>query len=114
MYWYFGRQRTFIKHKDHPKNDEFLFGGRLTGPWVKISAEDRKRITINSEPTVELDRKASHLNTMYSVITGKPCLTVYDSFIVQEQHRGLVQDIMKNVTFINRREIDKEILLGSP
>ncbi len=228
--------RGFIKHKDHPENGEFLFGGRLVGPWVSISEADRKRITINGEPTVELDRKASHLNAMYSVITGKPyplgdpykltvnnkrvdrhivknlasfsqggksargvstsigkhykreankknakhtdkekwsewltfikktsaknihkalmdkhplikdyylrgkqygdmiqcweadlvfeivmqltergipCLTVYDSFIVQEQHEGLAEEIKDNVKFINRRDIDMQFLLRS-
>jgi hypothetical protein len=229
--------KTFIKHDQHPKNGEFLYGGRLVGPGVSMSKEDRKRITINGDPTVEEDRPASHLNAMYSVITGKPCslddpykltvnnklvprhivkklasfsqgaktalgatmsvgyhykreatkndakqevkdkhsewlkfikktpgttihaalmdkhhpikdyylrgkqygdkiqcweadivfevvikltergipcLTVYDSFIVQEQHQDVLKDIMDNVTFINRREIDKETLLGSP
>jgi hypothetical protein len=229
--------KTFIKHKHHPKNGEFLYGGRVVGPGVSMSKEDRKRITINGDPTVELDRPVSHLNAMYSVITGKPCsldypyelivnnkdvhrhivkklasfsqgaktalgasksvgnsykreaaknnakqevkdeykdwlkfikktsgttihaalmdkhhpikdyylrgkqyglkiqcweadlvfevvikltergipcLTVYDSFIVQKQHQHVLQDIMDNVTFINRREIDKETLLGSP
>lgn len=209
----------------------------MVGPAVSMSKEDRERITINGDPTVELDRPASHLNAMYSVVTGKPCsladpyklivnnkdvprhivkklasfsqgaktalgasrsvgnsykreatkkdvkqgdkdkhsewlkvinkasgttihaalmdkhhpikdyylrgkqyglkiqcweadivfevviklterdipcLTVYDSFIVQKQHQHVLQDIMDNVTFINRREIDKETLLGSP
>ena len=29
-------------------------------------------LTINGEETIELDRDASHLNTMYQVITGSP------------------------------------------
>ena len=64
--------RAFIKHKKHPINGEFLFGGRMAPPWVNLSKEVRKRIIINGEPTVELDRPASHINAMYEVVTGKP------------------------------------------
>jgi len=64
--------RAFIKHKKHPINGEFLFGGRMAPPWVNLSKEARKRIIINGEPTVELDRPASHINAMYEVVTGKP------------------------------------------
>ncbi|SVD11037.1 uncharacterized protein METZ01_LOCUS363891, partial [marine metagenome] len=64
--------RTFIKHKQHPRNGEFLFGGRMAPPWVNLPQEARKRIIINGEQTVEVDRPASHINAMYEVITGKP------------------------------------------
>ena len=64
--------RAFIKHKHHPINGEFLFGGRMAPPWVNLSKEARKRIIINGERTVEIDRPASHINAMYEVITGKP------------------------------------------
>ena len=64
--------RTFIKHKQHPRNGEFLFGGRMAPPWVNLPQEARKRIIINGEQTVEVDRRASHINAMYEVITGKP------------------------------------------
>ena len=62
--------RKFIKHNNHPVNGEFLFGGRMSGPWVSLPSEARKRIVINGEPTIEIDRPASHLNAMYEVITG--------------------------------------------
>ena len=67
-------QRKFIKHNfiEGIENTEFIFGGRMPGPWSNLSSEARKRIKINGEPSVELDRKASHLNAMYQVITGKP------------------------------------------
>ena len=67
-------QRKFIKHNfiEGIENTEFIFGGRMPGPWANFSSEVRKGIKINGEPTVELDRKASHLNAMYQVITGKP------------------------------------------
>ena len=65
-------QRRFIKHKSTYPNMEFVFGGRMPGPWVNLSSEARDRITINGESTVELDRNASHLNAMYQVITGAP------------------------------------------
>ena len=64
--------RKFIQHKSHPTNGEFLFGGRMFGPWANLKSEKRKRIIINGEPTVEIDRPASHLNAMYEVITGEP------------------------------------------
>jgi len=67
-------RRAFIKHNfmEGIENTEFIFGGRMYGPWVNLSSEARKGIKINGEPTVELDRKASHLNAMYQVITRKP------------------------------------------
>ena len=64
--------RTFIKHKSHRTNGEFLFGGRMAPPWVSLSKEQRKRILINGEATIEIDRPASHVNAMYEVITGQP------------------------------------------
>ncbi|MDB9938882.1 hypothetical protein OAD78_06875 [Candidatus Thioglobus sp.] len=65
-------QRKFIRHNFKAKNTEFTFGGRMPGPWTNLSSELRKNITINGQPTIELDRKASHLNAMYQVITGAP------------------------------------------
>ena len=65
-------QRKFIRHNFKDKNTEFAFGGRMPGPWTNLSSELRKNITINGQPTIELDRKASHLNAMYQVITGAP------------------------------------------
>ena len=65
-------QRKFIRHNFKDKNTEFTFGGRMPGPWTNLSSELRKNITINGQPTIELDRKASHLNAMYQVITDAP------------------------------------------
>ena len=66
-------QRKFINHsKIRVTNGEFIFSGRMPGTWINISEEDRARILINGEPTIELDREASHLNAMYQVVTGKP------------------------------------------
>ena len=65
-------QRRFIRHKTQFSNMEFAFGGRMPGPWVNLSSELRQNITINGQPTIELDRTASHLNAMYQVITGAP------------------------------------------
>ena len=64
--------RGFIKHEQHPKDGEFLFGGRHVGPWVGLPKIERGRITINGESTYEYDREASHINAMYEVVTGKP------------------------------------------
>ena len=65
-------QRKFIRHNNQVENTEFAYGGRMPGPWVNLSSELRKNITIDGQPTVELDRDASHLNAMYQVITGAP------------------------------------------
>ena len=65
-------QRKFIRHNHQGENTEFAYGGRMPGPWVNLSSELRKNITIDGQPTVELDRDASHLNAMYQVITGAP------------------------------------------
>ncbi|WP_144417903.1 hypothetical protein [Candidatus Pseudothioglobus singularis] len=65
-------QRKFIRHKHQGENTEFAYGGRMPGPWVNLSSELRKNITIDGQPTIELDRDASHLNAMYQVITGAP------------------------------------------
>jgi hypothetical protein len=65
-------QRKFIRHKATSNNMEFAFGGRMPGPWVNLSSKLRENITINGEPTVELDRSASHLNAMYQIVTGAP------------------------------------------
>lgn len=66
-------QRRFVRHKKSKiKNGEFIFGGRMWGPWANLSSDQRKRIYINGEPTVELDRESSHLNAMYQVVTGSP------------------------------------------
>ena len=65
-------QRKFIRHKHQGENTEFAYGGRMPGPWVNLSSELRKNITIDGQPTIELDRDASHLNAMYQVITDAP------------------------------------------
>jgi len=66
-------QRKFINHSFKDLVDgEFAFGGRIPGPWSNLASEDRARITLNGEPTIELDRTASHINAMYQVITGAP------------------------------------------
>ena len=44
----------------------------MAPPWVSLSSDDRKRLTINGEETIEIDRPASHINAMYDVITGAP------------------------------------------
>jgi len=68
-------RRAFIRHKvkEGIQNTQLAFGGRMYGPWIDYSEEERKRILINGQPTIELDRTASHLNAMYQVITENPC-----------------------------------------
>lgn len=89
----------FIKHKHHPKDGELLFGGRLVGrSWVNISSEDRQKITINDESTVEVDRQASHINAMYEVATGAPYPSEYgDPYDIVVSERQVPRHIAKNL-----------------
>ena len=90
--------RGFIEHKHRPKNGEFLFGGRHVGPWVSIPSEDRERITINGESTIEIDREASHINAMYEVVTGKPYPKEYgDPYELMVDGRTVPRHIVKNL-----------------
>jgi len=90
--------RGFIKHKYHPKDGELLFGGRLVGSWVSLSSEDRKKITINGESTVEIDREASHINAMYEVATGNPYPKEYgDPYDIVVDERQVPRHMAKNL-----------------
>lgn len=75
-YEMFHLYRPFIRHEieslETLENKDFVFGGRIYGPWANASGEKRKTILINGEETIELDRVASHLNAMYQFITEKP------------------------------------------
>jgi hypothetical protein len=92
----FTLQRKFIRHHFKDKNTEFAFGGRMPGPWVNLSSELRENITINGEPTAELDRDASHLNAMYQVITGAPYPYDDDPYYVVVDGREVPRHIAKN------------------
>jgi len=89
-------QRKFIRHKTSFKNMEFAFGGRMPGPWINLSSELRKNITINGEPTIELDRDASHLNAMYQVVTGTPYPYDDDPYRIVVDGRQVPRHIAKN------------------
>ena len=68
-------KRTFISHNKHEGTsnaDLFSFGGRMYGRWCNLTEKQRSEITINGNKTVEIDLKASHINAMYGVLTGKP------------------------------------------
>jgi hypothetical protein len=90
-------RRAFIRHKvkDGVHNTEFAFGGRMYGPWIDFSEEARKRILINGEPTIELDRTASHLNAMYQVITDNPC-SDKDPYVLYAEGHLVPRQIAKN------------------
>ena len=91
--------RGFIKHKQHPKDGEFLFGGRHVGPWVGLPKIERRRITINGESTYEYDREASHINAMYEVVTGKPYPKEYgDPYKLVVDDRSVPRHIVKNLS----------------
>jgi hypothetical protein len=59
-------------HEGKSDADLFAFGGRMYGPWCRLNEEQRSKITINGDKTIEIDLEASHINAMYGVITGKP------------------------------------------
>ena len=91
--------RGFIKHKQHPKDGEFLFGGRHVGPWVGLPKIERRRITINGESTYEYDREASHINAMYEVVAGKPYPKEYgDPYKLVVDDRSVPRHIVKNLS----------------
>lgn len=75
-YEMFHLSRPFIRHEiqslETLENRDFVFGGRIYGPWANASEEGRKTILINGEETIEIDRTASHLNAMYQFVTGEP------------------------------------------
>ena len=89
-------QRKFIRHNFKDKNTEFTFGGRMPGPWTNLSSELRKNITINGQPTIELDRKASHLNAMYQVITDAPYPYDDDPYHIVVDGYSVPRHIAKN------------------
>ena len=89
-------QRKFIRHNFKDKNTEFVFGGRMPGPWVNLSSKLRKNITINGQPTIELDRKASHLNAMYQVVTGAPYPYDDDPYHIVVDGHTVPRHIAKN------------------
>jgi len=44
---------------------------------------------------------------------GIPTLTVYDSFIVQQQYEGLVNELIENTSYVNRRRLNDDALKAS-
>ena len=63
-------QREFIEQQSTHENMEFAFGGKITAPWMNLSSKFKENVTINGEPTIEIDIDATNLNAMYQVITG--------------------------------------------
>jgi len=60
-------KRSFIfKNKDH----DFEYGGRMYGKWCDLDKRSRERLLIDGDETIELDFKASTINTIYIHETG--------------------------------------------
>ncbi len=76
----------------------------MPGPWTNLSSELRKNITINGQPTVELDRKASHLNAMYQVVTGAPYPYDDDPYHIVVDEHTVPRHIAKNFSLIYARQ----------
>lgn len=65
-------------------------GGRFYGGfWQQIGKEERKKILINGEPTVEKDFQALQINIAYALQGLEPCRT--DPFLLKGYNRHLVK-----------------------
>lgn len=64
-----------VFNNDSMEYPAFKFGGRLVGAWwMSVPGEVRPHITINGEPTVELDYSACHPRMLYHEL-GDACPT---------------------------------------
>lgn len=103
-------------------NRSWEFGGRLYGgAWEHAHEEDRRRITINGEPTVELDFHALHPTLIY---VREGLSLVGDPYVIDIEWPGSAVDLRKlaKTTFnrllnggstrLNTREEDKALLGG--
>ena len=72
-------------------NSSFEYGGRFYGGWWQsIPSKLRHRITINNEPTIELDYSSMHPRMLYAEL-GEECpIDPYDVGLDPE-HRDLVK-----------------------
>lgn len=71
---------------------DFNKGGRLYGEFQNTSKERRKDVTIDGQPVVELDLKASHLTALYG-ITKTP-MPEGDPYAVEGLPRAVVKGVV--------------------
>lgn len=76
-------------------NGSFKFGGRFAGGWwMNCKSPFRKYILLNTNPTIELDYQAQHLNLLYSLEgEGYNPLTNGDPYVIEGVDRKLVKKI---------------------
>lgn len=70
----------------------FNKGGRLYGDYQSLESEQRRQITINGQPAVELDLKASQPTILYGV-TGTP-MPAGDPYAIEGLPRGVVKGVV--------------------
>jgi len=76
---------------------DFDLGGRFYGSsgdnWMEMSKEERKLITVDGQPTYEIDVSASHLSILYA-LSGKPIPSDYDLYGISEYPREIVKQVI--------------------
>ena len=88
--------------------------GRLYHPLSEWPLEKRKLIQVDSNPTVEWDFKALHINLLYSHFTGKPyvgdayAIPVYPYNVDKEMGRKLAK-LVANVGAINSESLSQAV-----
>lgn len=95
-------------------NGSFMEGGRVYGGfWQTIPSELRKTITIDGEPTVELDYKANHPTMLYHITTTVPAPK--DCYVVPGYSRDLVKYAMQRILNCkDQKEAISSIAYGVP
>ena len=94
--------RRSYRDWDHKKS--LLYGGRVGNYWMSnsVSKADRATITIDDEPTVELDYNASKLNTLNFVTYGNYFPKDEDVYAIEGVDRELIK------VLINRCMLNSE------
>mgnify|MGYP006971704632 FL=1 len=91
-------QREFIEQQSTHENMEFAFGGKITAPWTNLSSKFKENVTINGEPTIEIDIDATNLNAMYQVITGAAYPHKDDPYLITVDDVVVPMHIVKSFT----------------
>jgi len=78
----------------------FEYGGRLYGPWASMSKAQRKSLCIGGDKTVEHDFSASHVNTMYLMVTGSTYPYEDDPYSLYFGHREIPRHVVKKLSSI--------------
>ena len=83
-----GRELSTIGRRVFNRNIDL--GGRFYADYQNIPSDDRKRIKINLQKTIELDYKTLHYNLLYSMVDEK---LKGDPYIVEGHNRTAIKVI---------------------